>query len=212
MTQAMPRSADPRRVSRIVRGLPATDGAGVELTRVIGQPALPMLDPFLMLDAFRSDRPDDYIAGFPPHPHRGFETVTYLLNGRMRHRDNAGHEGVIEPGGILELAGAAGVTVYVDTEELAIMVDDLCGVRPEVLPMAAAAEVTVVADEVRSLAERTASSTSQLRLSGSSTSSTLTPWAEWSHSPSTAKTTARVRIWAARRSRSSTTSPEKSAV
>ena len=69
----------PREISRVVRGLPATDGAGVELTRVIGQPALPMVDPFLLLDAFRSDRPGDYIAGFPPHPHRGFETVTFLL-------------------------------------------------------------------------------------------------------------------------------------
>ena len=84
---------DIRSVSRVVRGMPATDGAGVELTRVIGQPAMPMLDPFLLLDAFRSDRPDAYIAGFPSHPHRGFETVTYLLAGRMRHKDNAGHEG-----------------------------------------------------------------------------------------------------------------------
>ena len=85
-----------RKISRVVRGAATTDGAGVELTRVIAQPELPMLDPFLLLDAFRSDRPDDYIAGFPPHPHRGFETVTYLLAGRMRHKDNAGHEGVIE--------------------------------------------------------------------------------------------------------------------
>jgi hypothetical protein len=89
--------------------MPATDGAGVELTRVIGQPALPMLDPFLLLDAFRSDRPEDYIAGFPPHPHRGFETVTYLLAGRMRHRDNAGHEGVIAPGGIQWMTAGRGI-------------------------------------------------------------------------------------------------------
>jgi redox-sensitive bicupin YhaK (pirin superfamily) len=98
-----------RTVSRVVRGRPTTDGAGVELTRVIGQPKLPMLDPFLLLDAFRSDRPDDYIAGFPPHPHRGFETVTYLLAGRMRHRDNAGNEGVIEPGGIQWMTAARGI-------------------------------------------------------------------------------------------------------
>jgi len=98
-----------RRVSRVIRGMPTSDGAGVELTRVIGQPALPMLDPFLLLDAFRSDRPDDYIAGFPPHPHRGFETVTYLLAGRMRHRDNAGHEGVIEPGGIQWMTAGRGI-------------------------------------------------------------------------------------------------------
>jgi redox-sensitive bicupin YhaK (pirin superfamily) len=98
-----------RHVSRIIKGMPATDGAGVELTRIIGQPALPMLDPFLLLDAFRSDRPEDYLAGFPPHPHRGFETVTYLLAGRMRHRDNAGHEGVIAPGGIQWMTAGRGI-------------------------------------------------------------------------------------------------------
>jgi len=98
-----------RRVSRAFKGMPATDGAGVELTRVIGQPVLPMLDPFLLLDAFRSDKPEDYIAGFPPHPHRGFETVTYLLAGRMRHKDNAGHEGVIEPGGIQWMTAGKGI-------------------------------------------------------------------------------------------------------
>jgi redox-sensitive bicupin YhaK (pirin superfamily) len=89
-----------RRVSRGIKGMPASDGAGVKLTRVIGQPALPMLDPFLLLDAFRSDQPEDYLAGFPPHPHRGFETVTYLLDGRLRHQDSAGHEGVIESSGV----------------------------------------------------------------------------------------------------------------
>lgn len=98
-----------RRVSRVIKGMPATDGAGVELTRVIGQPALQMLDPFLLLDAFRSDKPEDYLAGFPPHPHRGFETVTYLLDGRMRHQDNAGHEGVIEPGGIQWMTAGKGI-------------------------------------------------------------------------------------------------------
>jgi hypothetical protein len=98
-----------RKVKRVVSGQPATDGAGVELVRVIGQPALMDLDPFLLLDAFRSDDPDDYIAGFPAHPHRGFETVTYLLNGRMRHRDNAGNEGVIEPGGIQWMTAGKGI-------------------------------------------------------------------------------------------------------
>jgi len=102
-------NATVRPVSRIIKGMPATDGAGVELTRVIGQPALAMLDPFLLLDAFRSDRPEDYLAGFPPHPHRGFETVTYLLAGRMRHRDNAGHEGVIAPGGIQWMTAGRGI-------------------------------------------------------------------------------------------------------
>ena len=98
-----------RRISRVVRGVPASDGAGVVLTRVIAQPALPMIDPFLLLDAFRSDHPGDYIAGFPPHPHRGFETVTYLLAGRMRHKDSAGHEGIIEPGGIQWMTAGRGI-------------------------------------------------------------------------------------------------------
>jgi redox-sensitive bicupin YhaK (pirin superfamily) len=98
-----------RRIKQVIKGMPATDGAGVELVRVIGQPALNMLDPFLLLDAFRSDNPNDYIAGFPAHPHRGFETVTYLLNGRMRHQDNAGHEGVIEAGGIQWMTAAKGI-------------------------------------------------------------------------------------------------------
>src|SRR5579883_2611438 len=79
-----------RAVVRVVRGMPASDGAGVRLTRVIGQPGLSEVDPFLLLDEFRSDNPNDYIAGFPEHPHRGFETVTYLIAGRMRHEDNKG--------------------------------------------------------------------------------------------------------------------------
>lgn len=99
----------PRQIMQVIKGIPATDGAGVELTRVIGQPALNMLDPFLLLDAFRSDSPADYIAGFPAHPHRGFETVTYLLAGHMRHKDNAGHEGVIEAGGIQWMTAGKGI-------------------------------------------------------------------------------------------------------
>jgi len=98
-----------RKVHQVITGQETSDGAGVELVRVIGQPALMDLDPFLLLDAFRSDNPDDYIAGFPPHPHRGFETVTYLLNGRMRHKDNAGNEGVIEPGGIQWMTAGKGI-------------------------------------------------------------------------------------------------------
>jgi len=108
--QAQTMTTEPgRRLTRLVRGMATSDGAGVELTRVIGSPELPMLDPFLMLDVFRSDDPDDYIAGFPPHPHRGFETVTYILNGRMRHQDNAGHEGVIEPGGVQWMTAGRGI-------------------------------------------------------------------------------------------------------
>jgi len=98
-----------RKVQQVITGQATTDGAGVDLVRVIGQPALMDLDPFLLLDAFRSDDPNDYIAGFPPHPHRGFETVTYLLNGRMRHQDNTGNEGVIEPGGIQWMTAGSGI-------------------------------------------------------------------------------------------------------
>lgn len=99
----------PRPVIRLVHGYETSDGAGVRLTRLIGTPALDMLDPFLMLDAFKSDDPEDYIAGFPSHPHRGFETVTYLLAGRMRHKDNAGHAGVIEAGGVQWMSAGRGI-------------------------------------------------------------------------------------------------------
>ncbi len=102
-------TATTRKLRSLITGTPTTDGAGVKLVRVIGQPALQELDPFLLLDAFRSDNPDDYIAGFPSHPHRGFETVTYLLDGRMRHKDNAGNEGVIEPGGIQWMTAGKGI-------------------------------------------------------------------------------------------------------
>src|SRR5436305_13238391 len=88
-----------REVARIVTGQAASDGAGVRLTRLIGTRALPDLDPFLMLDEFGSDRPSDYIAGFPDHPHRGFETVTYMLAGRIRHCDNKDNSGLLRPGG-----------------------------------------------------------------------------------------------------------------
>ncbi len=98
-----------REILRSVRGMPTSDGAGVRLLRLIGTPALDMLDPFLMLDHFGSDRPGDYIAGFPDHPHRGFETVTYLHAGRVRHRDSAGNEGVIEPGGVQWMTAGRGI-------------------------------------------------------------------------------------------------------
>ena len=90
-------------------GIPATDGAGVRLTRIIGTPSLNILDPFLMLDYFESDTPNDYLAGFPAHPHRGFETVTYLLAGKMRHKDNQGHEGVIQSGGVQWMTAGKGI-------------------------------------------------------------------------------------------------------
>tara|TARA_B110000259_G_scaffold188256_1_gene245967 strand:- start:2665 stop:3519 length:855 start_codon:yes stop_codon:yes gene_type:complete len=98
-----------RKVVNIINGIPTTDGAGVELVRVIGQSALMELDPFLLLDAFRSDNPDDYIGGFPAHPHRGFETVTYLLNGRMRHKDNTGNEGIIAAGSVQWMTAGKGI-------------------------------------------------------------------------------------------------------
>ena len=84
----------PRRVERLVAGQPTSDGAGVKLTRVLTQPLQRRLDPFLMLDAFGSDQPGDYIAGFPDHPHRGFETVTVMKAGRMRHHDSVGNTGL----------------------------------------------------------------------------------------------------------------------
>jgi redox-sensitive bicupin YhaK (pirin superfamily) len=96
-------------VTRLVRGQPTSDGAGVKLTRVIGTQALPQLDPFLLLDEFGSDDPSAYIAGFPNHPHRGFETVTYMLEGRMRHRDNKGNEGVLESGGVQWMTAGRGI-------------------------------------------------------------------------------------------------------
>ena len=98
-----------RKLVKITRGMPASDGAGVKLTRMLGTPQLRTLDPFLMLDHFHSDNPGDYLAGFPPHPHRGFETVTYMVAGRMRHKDNKGHEGVIEPGGVQWMTAAGGI-------------------------------------------------------------------------------------------------------
>ena len=98
-----------REVTRVVRGVPTSDGAGVRLTRVIGQPQLPDLDPFLMLDEFGTDKPEDYIAGFPDHPHRGFETITYMIAGRMRHRDSAGNEGLLENGGVQWMTAGRGI-------------------------------------------------------------------------------------------------------
>ncbi|HET9330928.1 MAG TPA: pirin family protein [Steroidobacteraceae bacterium] len=102
-------SVQSRVVRQVVKGMPTSDGAGVKLRRVIGQPQLPDLDPFLMLDEFGTDRAEDYIAGFPDHPHRGFETVTYMLDGRMRHRDNHGNEGVLVPGSVQWMTAGRGL-------------------------------------------------------------------------------------------------------
>ncbi len=98
-----------RDVIATTQGMAASDGDGVKLTRIIGTPELRMLDPFILLDCFESDEAADYIGGFPTHPHRGFETVTYLLNGKMRHKDNKGNEGVIEPGGVQWMTAGKGI-------------------------------------------------------------------------------------------------------
>ncbi|WP_025917346.1 pirin family protein [Herminiimonas sp. CN] len=98
-----------RSVEQLVAGKATSDGAGVKLTRVLTQPLQHRLDPFLMLDAFGSDEAKDYIGGFPDHPHRGFETVTYMLAGRMRHRDSAGHEGLLQNGGVQWMTAGRGV-------------------------------------------------------------------------------------------------------
>ncbi len=98
-----------RTVSRVVASMPVTDGAGVRLSRSIGSPLLPMLDPFLMLDEFRSDNPGDYLAGFPSHPHRGFETVTYMLAGAMEHRDSMGNQGRLIAGSTQWMTAGSGI-------------------------------------------------------------------------------------------------------
>ena len=98
-----------RRILSIQPGQPASDGAGVRLNRVIGGPGLERFDPFLMLDEFSSSDPDDYIAGFPPHPHRGFETITYMLEGRMRHEDHLGNVGLLGTGGVQWMTAARGI-------------------------------------------------------------------------------------------------------
>lgn len=101
--------SQPRQVERLVVGQPTSDGAGVKLERVLTQNLQRRLDPFLMLDHFSSDKPEDYGAGFPEHPHRGFETVTYMLQGRIRHRDSAGNEGLVSDGGVQWMTAGRGV-------------------------------------------------------------------------------------------------------
>lgn len=98
-----------RQVERIVRGQPTSDGDGVKLTRVLAQDLQQRLDPFLMLDAFGSDAAGDYIGGFPSHPHRGFETVTLMLEGRMRHQDSVGNVGLLEPGSVQWMTAGRGI-------------------------------------------------------------------------------------------------------
>ena len=108
LTDLMP-VATPRGIDHIVAGVSTSDGDGVKLTRVLQQTLQQRLDPYLMLDAFGSNNPGDYIGGFPNHPHRGFETVTYMIAGRMRHRDSAGHEGLLSNGGVQWMTAGRGL-------------------------------------------------------------------------------------------------------
>jgi redox-sensitive bicupin YhaK (pirin superfamily) len=98
-----------RELQRVIPSIPASDGAGVKLRRSLGASELQRHDPFLMLDEFYSDDPDDYLAGFPSHPHRGFETVTYMLDGHMRHEDNHGNRGDLGPGDVQWMSAARGI-------------------------------------------------------------------------------------------------------
>jgi hypothetical protein len=108
-TPSSPTIQRSRTVERVVRGQPTSDGDGVKLTRVLTQPLQRRLDPFLMLDAFGSDAASDYIGGFPSHPHRGFETVTIMLEGRMRHQDSVGNVGLLEPGSVQWMTAGRGI-------------------------------------------------------------------------------------------------------
>ena len=98
-----------RQVFKVTKGMPASDGDGVRLTRILGTPDAQMFDPFLMLDHFDTAEASDYVGGFPDHPHRGFETVTYMLEGKMRHEDNTGRKGVIETGGVQWMRAGRGI-------------------------------------------------------------------------------------------------------
>jgi len=109
MTNSTLQANNYRKLSLVTSGQLSSDGAGVKLTRLIGNSELSMLDPFLLLDIFQSDKPQDYLGGFPSHPHRGFETVTYMLAGRMRHKDNVGNEGVISANGVQWMTAGRGI-------------------------------------------------------------------------------------------------------
>jgi redox-sensitive bicupin YhaK (pirin superfamily) len=98
-----------RKITQIIRGMDTSDGAGVKLKRILGSPELNMLDPFLLLDEFKNDNPDDYAAGFPDHPHRGFETITYMMAGSFTHRDSKGHEGHLTSGSIQWMTAGKGL-------------------------------------------------------------------------------------------------------
>src|SRR4051812_46527922 len=98
-----------RTIKKVWKSIPTQDGAGVKLNRVFGFQELPQLDPFLLLDSFKSDNRDDYKSGFPWHPHRGIETITYILDGDVEHKDSLGNEGVIGPGDIQWMTAGSGI-------------------------------------------------------------------------------------------------------
>ena len=98
-----------RTISRVIKGRAVTDGAGVDIRRVIGLAGADYIDPFLMFDDFRNDDPSGYVAGFPPHPHRGFETVTYMLKGKMRHQDSNGNSGLLADGAVQWMTAGRGI-------------------------------------------------------------------------------------------------------
>ncbi|MDH3912181.1 MAG: pirin family protein, partial [Rhodospirillales bacterium] len=102
-------TSERRAIARVVEAVETSDGAGVRLKRSIGGPRLDHLDPFLLLDEFGSEEGADYIGGFPDHPHRGFETVTYMLDGLMRHQDSTGQGGVLGPGGVQWMTAGRGI-------------------------------------------------------------------------------------------------------
>src|SRR5574343_517308 len=99
----------PRLIEQCIAGRSTSDGAGVKLTRVLTHTLQKRLDPFLMFDAIKSESASDYIGGFPSHPHRGFETITYLISGRVLHEDSAGHQGILENGSVQWMVAGRGV-------------------------------------------------------------------------------------------------------
>lgn len=109
MEEKLNTTSGTRTLQRVIKSVPTSDGAGVKLRRSLGQSPATRLDPFLMLDEFSSDDANDYIAGFPAHPHRGFETVTYMLDGQMLHEDNLGHRGELRSGGVQWMTAGRGI-------------------------------------------------------------------------------------------------------
>jgi redox-sensitive bicupin YhaK (pirin superfamily) len=153
-----------RPVLHAIDPMPASDGAGVRLLRAIGSPRVDHLDPFLLLDEFKSDKAGDYIAGFPDHPHRGFETVTYMLAGSMEHRDHAGGHGRLEAGSIQWMTAGRGIVhSEMPMQEDGLMwgfqlwvnlpaADKMCAPRYQDIPPEAVPEVPTDGGVVRVLA------------------------------------------------------------